>query len=46
MKKMIILVNKEEFDQLREKYKNAVYYESEKYKKLRASSKKEIRCLK
>ena len=46
MKKTIILVNKEEFEKLREKYKYAVYYESEKYKKLRVSSKKEIRCIK
>ena len=46
MKKIIIFVNEEEFDQVRNKYKNALYYESKKYKKLRVSSRKEIRCIK
>jgi len=46
MKKTIIFVNEDEFDRFRDRYKNAVYYESKKYKKLRVSSKKEIRCLK
>jgi hypothetical protein len=46
MKKIIIFVNEEEFDQLKNKYKNALYYESKKYKKLRLSFRKEIRCLK
>ena len=46
MKKIIIFVNEEEFNQVRNKYKYAVYYESKKYKKLRVSSRKEIRCVK
>jgi hypothetical protein len=44
MKRFIIIyVNGEEFEQIRKKYPNAQYHESDKYKKLRVSSRKEVR---
>jgi len=45
MKRLIIIyVNEEEFEQLKKKYPNAQYYESNKYKKLKVSPQREIRC--
>ena len=39
-------VNNEEFEKLREKYKNKLYYESKKYKTLKLSKEREIRTKK
>jgi hypothetical protein len=47
MKKTIITyVTKEEFDSLREKYPRAQYFESKKYRKLKLSTQREVRCYK
>jgi hypothetical protein len=47
MKKTIITyVTKEEFDSLRKKYPRAQYFESKKYRKLKLSAQREVRCYK
>lgn len=46
MKKITEYVNKEEFEKLKEKHPKALYYESKRYRKIRLSEKKEIRCKK
>jgi len=47
MKKLIIkYVDKDEFEILREKYPKSEYHESKKYKKLKISPRKEVRCYK
>lgn len=40
----ILYVEKEEFEKLKNKKRKAQYYESKKYRKLRISKNKEIRC--
>jgi ribosomal protein S13 len=45
MKKLNInYVSKEEFENLRKEYPNAIYIESKNCRKLKISQKKEIRC--